>query len=112
MAWMWEAAGAVLLLALGGVLGWLAMWRRLRRVLAREQALAEAVRKMNHDLRGALSPAMLLGERLEAHADPAVAKAAGVISKALDRATEAAKPAAALARAIAPTPKPKPDDAK
>ncbi len=94
------AIGIIVAAAVGGLLGWLAMCGQLRRLRARELALAEAVRKLNHDLRGALSPALLMAERLETHADPAVSQAAATITKALDRAAEAGKPAAVMARTV------------
>ncbi len=99
---MLTAICVIVALAAGAGLGWLASSRQVRAVELRARSLADAVRKMAHDLRGALSPAMLMAERLESHADPAVSQAAGTISKALDRATDAAKPAAALARSFAP----------
>ncbi len=41
-----------------------------------------------HDIRGTISPALLMSEQLESHADPAVRAAAAAISEALDRATQ------------------------
>ena len=60
-----------------------ALWRN-----ARLAALGTAVAKINHDLRGILSPAMLTAERLQMHADPAVQRAGDVLVRGVERATE------------------------
>ena len=60
-----------------------ALWRN-----ARLAALGTAVAKVNHDLRGILSPAMLTAERLQAHPDPAVKRAGDVLVRAVDRAAD------------------------
>ena len=44
-------------------------------------------RKLIHDLRNALGPAMLVAERLTMHADPAVQRAGKIILDSLDSAT-------------------------
>ena len=45
-------------------------------------------RKLGHDLRGILSPAMMVAERLEDNPDPAISSAGTMILEALDRAVE------------------------
>ena len=44
------------------------------------------LRKLSHDLRGILSPAMMVAERLQNNADPAIRNAATLILESLDRA--------------------------
>jgi len=60
-----------------------ALWRN-----ARLAALGTAVAKVNHDLRGALSPAMLTAERLQCHADPSVKRAGDLLIRAVERAID------------------------
>jgi len=60
-----------------------ALWRA-----ARLAALVVAAGQLGHDLRGALSPALLMGERLQSHADPAVRRAADSVVRAIDRASD------------------------
>jgi signal transduction histidine kinase len=60
-----------------------ALWRN-----ARLAALGTAVAKVSHDLRGILSSAMLAADRLSTHADPSVQRAADVVVRAVERATE------------------------
>ena len=43
---------------------------------------------LRHDVRGILSPALLTADRLAAHADPKVAKAADAMIRAVERAAE------------------------
>ncbi len=65
--------------------------------------LVEIVRRASHDLRGAVSPALLMAERLEAHADPEVRTAAAVVAEALDRASAISRAtSAAVKRFITP----------
>jgi signal transduction histidine kinase len=47
--------------------------------------VATLVSRASHDLRGAISPALLMVERLESHRDEDVRQAATVIAEALDR---------------------------
>jgi len=71
-----------------------AMQRELRAALwrnARLAALGTAVAKVNHDLRGILSPAMLTAERLQGHADPAVKRAGDLLMRAIERAADLTK---------------------
>jgi signal transduction histidine kinase len=68
-----------------------AMQRELRAALwrnARLAALGTAVAKVNHDLRGILSPALLTAERLQTHADPGIRRAGDVLVRTVDRAAE------------------------
>lgn len=54
----------------------------------RVSELALAVSALRHDLRGLLSPAMLMADMLVGHADPMVAQAASRIMVSLDRTIE------------------------
>jgi signal transduction histidine kinase len=58
---------------------------------ARVAAMSSAVSKVNHDLRGLLSPAYLAAERLSGHADAAVSRSAETVASAIERATLMAK---------------------
>jgi signal transduction histidine kinase len=63
--------------------------RRLRAALghrARLATLGEAVAKINHDLRGILSTAQLVSDRLASSNDPEVRRATPVLMKSIDRA--------------------------
>ncbi len=60
-----------------------ALWRN-----ARLAALGVAVAKVNHDLRGILSPAMLTGERLQMSQDASAKRAGDVVVRAVERAAE------------------------
>jgi signal transduction histidine kinase len=60
-----------------------ALWRN-----ARLAALGTVVAKVSHDLRGILTPALLVAERLQSHADPKVQRAGGTLVLAVDRATD------------------------
>jgi signal transduction histidine kinase len=42
---------------------------------------------MRHDLRGVLSPALMMSDRLLGHADPAVQRAGNAVVRSIDRAT-------------------------
>jgi hypothetical protein len=83
-----------MMLALGVVLGAgaMAFFRRPRSTQAQApdklQALREQWRKTRHDVRGALSPAMLTADRLSGHQDPAIGKAGSLIMVSLNRALE------------------------
>ena len=46
----------------------------------------ESQRRLRHDIRGALSPALLTADRLLTHADPAVQRAGDVVVRAVERA--------------------------
>ena len=63
--------------------------RRLRAALghrARLATLGEAVAKINHDLRGILSTAQLVSDRLSSSNDPEVRRATPLLMKSIDRA--------------------------
>ena len=54
-----------------------------------EAALAgriELQRRIRHDMRGALSPALLLADRLLNHADPAVKRTGDIVVRSIERA--------------------------
>lgn len=76
-----------------------ALWRN-----ARLAALGTAVAKVSHDLRGALSPALLAAERLQAHADPAIRRIGDTLSGAVDRATALVRATLDFARDAPPPP--------
>jgi hypothetical protein len=50
-------------------------------------ARAEQLRRLRHDLRGALSPALLAADRLLSRNDEAVRQSAEIVIRALERAT-------------------------
>jgi len=93
---------AVILFVLGALAGglgvWVVMTRQLRAARASDIHRAESIIKLSHDIRGAVTPALLMAERLEMNADPAVKQAATVIATAMDRTTEIAQAASAEAR--------------
>ncbi len=62
--------------------------RDLAQQLARLAALEAATSSLRHDLRGILSAAMLVTDRLIAHSDPKVVRAGETIIMAVKRATE------------------------
>jgi signal transduction histidine kinase len=67
------------------------MREEVRRALQQKErlaALGTAVNKINHDLRGILSTARLVADRLTGSGDPDVRKAAPALEKALDRAVD------------------------
>lgn len=99
VAWLADPpAGPVVALA-GGVLGWL-----LARLAPRAAAVAPLVpaavdsraadeeeRKrqlsaLRHDVRGILSPTMLVADRLLSHEDPVVRRAGEVVTRTVERA--------------------------
>jgi len=66
-----------------------AMQRGLRAALAQREhlaALGTAVAKVNHDLRGVLSSALLVSDRLESSDDPEVRRLAPTLVSAIERA--------------------------
>src|SRR5690242_11985193 len=68
-----------------------AMRAEVRRALRQKErlaALGTAVNKINHDLRGILSTARLVADRLTGSGDPDVRKAVPALEKALDRAVD------------------------
>jgi signal transduction histidine kinase len=80
-----------------------AMQRELRAALwrnARLAALGTAVAKINHDLRGILSPALLTAERLQMNQDPAIKRAGDTLVRAVERATELVRRTVEYAREV------------
>lgn len=75
-------------LAVAVLLAW-----RLRAQRARDAALRASIVRISHDIRGALSPALLMAERLESHADPQACRAGELIAKSVERAAELARQA-------------------
>ncbi|MBV9748348.1 MAG: hypothetical protein JO157_06020 [Acetobacteraceae bacterium] len=65
-----------------------ALGRDVARQRARLAALEAATSSLRHDLRGMLSPALLVSDRLLAHSDPKVVRAGETIVRAITRATE------------------------
>ncbi len=58
--------------------------------LALEAELAsrtEQQRRLRHDLRGAMSPVLLVADRLGAHPDPAVKRSSDIMVRTVERAT-------------------------
>jgi signal transduction histidine kinase len=72
-----------------------ALWRN-----ARLAALGTAVAKVNHDLRGILSPALLTAERLQMNPQPSIKKAGDTLVRAVERATELISQTVAFAREV------------
>jgi signal transduction histidine kinase len=60
-----------------------AQWRN-----ARLAALVATIGRAGHDLRGILSPTLLMAERLQMNADPKIVRAGDVVVRDVDRATE------------------------
>ncbi len=59
----------------------------------------EATRKLGHELRNVLSPAMMLAERISMHSDPQVQRAGKMILDSLDKAIVLIRAAQAAAQA-------------
>ena len=70
-------------------------WRQ-----ARLGAMAAAIVKTSHDLRGVLSPALLTAERLQMSADPSVKRGGDILVRAVERAADLMKRAVELAREV------------
>lgn len=71
-----------------------AMQSDLRAALSRNArlaALGTAMAQVSHDLRGILSPALLVADTLREHADPAIGRAGDMIVRVVDRATNLAR---------------------
>ena len=67
-----------------------AIGRELRDARAQRSRLQEtdaAAASLRHNLRGALSPALMMSDRLIAHEDPAVRRAGEIVARSIDRAT-------------------------
>jgi len=99
---MTDVLPLLLALLVGAVAGALVARALLRRDTASSpsgaQDVAKAMVDLSHDIRGALSPSLLMAEQLESNSDPGVRKAAGIISQAIDRASERAKAGSTLAK--------------
>ena len=54
---------------------------------ARIDALQAHVSDLRHDLRGALSPALIVSDRLIAHADPAIRRAGETVARSVEQAS-------------------------
>jgi hypothetical protein len=85
--------------AAGGLAVWLVMMRQLRAARSRVAERTERVLKLAHDVRGAVTPALLMAERLEHSNDPDVRQAAALVASAMERTAELAKEASAEAQA-------------
>lgn len=92
-----DVATALPALLIGAVIGALAAHRACRAArirLSRTAAAADArlaereaqLRQLRHDLRGALSPALLSVDRLQASTDPAIVRTAAIVLRAIERA--------------------------
>ncbi len=80
-----------------------AMQRELRAALwrnARLAALGTSVAKINHDLRGILSPALLTAERLQMSEEPGIKRAGDTLVRAVERATTLVRSIVEFAREI------------
>ena len=92
-SWLALAAAATLAGAAVAVLLERSVLRPLRDLSAAtrkaDEALAariEMQRRIRHDMRGALSPALLLADRLLNHADPAVKRTGDIVVRSIERA--------------------------
>ena len=63
------------------------MAQSLEQALARIEELERMMSRLRHDVRGALSPALLMADSLRHHADPHVQRAGEMIGRAIDRVT-------------------------
>ncbi|MBB3172817.1 hypothetical protein FHR90_000631 [Endobacter medicaginis] len=71
-----------------GLLGALVRGRSSATALTRERdALVAERRRLVHDLRGHLSPMMMVSERLATHTDPSVARLATLMLDRVERAS-------------------------
>jgi hypothetical protein len=52
---------------------------------ARIEQLEALVSRLRHDLRGAISPAALIGDRLRQNADPSIQRAGGIIAAGVQK---------------------------
>jgi hypothetical protein len=84
--------------ALGGLIASLIMMQQLRAARSRAARRTERLIKLTHDIRGAVTPALLMAERLGLNSDPGIREAAGVVADAMERTAELAKAASSEAR--------------
>jgi signal transduction histidine kinase len=82
-------------LVAGGAVAWVLL-PKLLRLQRQQRAMAKALGRLGHDLRGALAPALLLAERLETHQDNSVRQASQILMQTIDRAASLAKSVATL----------------
>jgi hypothetical protein len=93
-SWAVAAQAGVPIAILAGLFGWLACW--LMRPDAKEvgsppvdvASEPDAIAVLRHDVRGILSPALMVADRLVAHEDPVVARAGDVIARTVQRVTD------------------------
>lgn len=64
----------------------------------------DPVRKLGHELRNILSPALMMAERMQSNADPVVSRAGRIVVESVDRATAAIRAAVAVPPAAATGP--------
>jgi hypothetical protein len=105
VAWLAAPPAGPLMALAGGVLGWMLSRIYPTAPVAPPAAIVETVMKipvethgrtpddwtkqlslLRHDLRGILSPAMLIADRLLAHEDPAVQRAGDIMNRTIERA--------------------------
>lgn len=98
-SWAVAAMGGVAIAALSGLFAWLAAFWMVRQPLkanapevapppAETAAAPDAMAVLRHDVRGMLSPALMVADRLVAHEDPVVARAGDVIARTVQRVTD------------------------
>lgn len=91
VGWVLCATLTMLLAAVGtllvGQLVLVPMTSREAALIAELRERAEERRQLRHDLRGALSPALLTVDRLLANADPSVRRAGEMTLRAVERAS-------------------------
>jgi signal transduction histidine kinase len=78
-----------------------ALQRHLRAADCREArfaSVAVSLAKASHDLRGLLSPALLVSERLQVHADPSVSRTGDMLIRLVERASDLLRDIVAEAR--------------
>ena len=108
-AWFFDADVGVMLIAAGGLFGWMvrhisgrtgaarvspgaaAMPEAESQAVARLHTLEARTSSLRHDLRGILSPAYLTAERLLNHADPVARRAGEMMMQTVERASERLK---------------------
>lgn len=62
----------------------------------------DPLRKLGHELRNILSPALMMAERMLMNADPVTSRAGRIVMESIDRATAAIRAAVAVPTAAAP----------
>jgi len=98
-AWLVAPVAGAPIAITAAMFGWIAGWMmrqepaaKLAPVPAPATPAAAAAKDPNavlrHDLRGILSPALMVSDRLLAHGDPSVRKAGDVVAKTVQRLTD------------------------